>query len=301
MPQTNQNKVGVLSPNSFGYKYSSDFPAGNRPAANYNLLFKDDFSSGTVGNSYPGFHTSTVFANDQPFLTGKSLKINIGAMTPPTCGGAMNYGGRINLPQAVPYGSRIWYSVKLFHPITQTWGYCYDPGDNVEAVACGKESDGNEWRKFMVLAPTTGTARIYLEPKSVRRNTNQFAGVRLYSEASQQPYINNSVAFPLGRWYTLQIEAFLDATNGYMRYWIDDQLIGQATAAPVSVGNSIAQWGIGDYWNGCPYTDGAPNRTYFWLRDVMIATNAPGFTAPTDTDGLGNIYIAPTRIPKDFT
>ena len=58
------------------------YPAGNRPAANYNLLFKDDFSSGTVGSSYSGFHASTVYANDHPFLQGKAQKVNLGTMTP---------------------------------------------------------------------------------------------------------------------------------------------------------------------------------------------------------------------------
>ncbi len=300
MPQTNQNKVGILLPNTFGYKYNSNFPSGNKPVANYNLLFKDDFSSGTVGNPYPGFHTSTVYDNAQPFLSGKSLRVNLGATTPPTCGGSMNYGGRLNLPQAVPYGSRIWFSMRLFHPVEQTWGYCYDPVDNAEAVGCGKQSDGNEWRKFMVLAPTTGTARIYLEPKSVRRNVNQFPGTRLYSEASQQPYINPTMAWPLGRWYTLQMEVLLNDTTGYMRYWVDDQFVGGITAGTVTAGNSIAQWGIGDYWNGQPYTDGVAGRTHFYVKDVMIATDAPGFTAPTDVDSGGRIYIAPTRRPRDF-
>lgn len=300
MAHPTQIRVGRLLLNSRGYRYSSLFPNGNRPAAPYNLLFKEDFSSGTVGNPYPGFHTSSIYANDHPFLGGKCLRVNLGAMTPPICGGSMNYGGRLNLPQAVPYGSRIWYSLRLFHPVTQTWGYCYDPGDNAEAVACGKESDGNEWRKFMVLAPTTGTARIYLEPKSVRRNVAQLPGTRLYSEASQQPYINTTMAWPTGRWYTLQMEVFLNDTTGYMRYWVDDQLVGGRTAGTVTAGNSIAQWGIGDYWNGCPYTDGQPNRQHFWVKDVMIATDAPGFTAPTDTDGNGNIFIGPNRRPADF-
>ncbi len=300
MPQTSQNKVGILLPNTFGDKYQSLFPAGNKPAANYNTVFKDDFSSGTIGASYPGWHTSTVYANDHPWLTGKSLKVNLGAMTPPVCGGSMNYGGRSNFAQAIPYGSRIWYSVKLFHPVTQTWGYCYDAGDTAEAIACGKQSDGNEWRKFMVLAPTTGTARIYLEPKSAKRNVNQFPGTRLYSEASQQPYINSEIAWPLGRWYTLQMEVLLNDTTGYMRYWVDDQFVGGITAGTVSAGNSIAQWGIGDYWNGCPYTDGAADRTHFWMKDVIICTDAPGYTAPTDVDGGGRTYIAPTRQPRDF-
>lgn len=301
MPQTNQNKVGILSANTYGYKYSSAYPAGNRPAANYNLLFKDDFSSGTVGSSYSGFHASTVYANDHPFLQGKALKVNLGTMTPPTCGGAMNYGGRKALPSAIPYGSRVWYSVRLFHPVTQTWGYCYDSGDAAEAAGCiGKNWDGNEWTKFMVMAPTTGTARIYVQPKSSRRNVNQNLGIRLYSEESQIPNDNNSTAFPLGRWYTLQLECLL-TTSGYMRVWIDDQVVCFVNAAPLSSGNSIAQWGIGDYWNGCPYTDGAANRSHFYMKDVMIATNAPGFTAPTDVDGSGNIYIAPWRRPVDFT
>jgi len=300
MPQTNQDKTGILLPNSFGRTFSSSYPAGNRPAANYNLLFKDDFSSGTVGNGYTGFHASTVYANDHPYLGGKALRVNLGTMNPPTCGGAMNYGGRINLPQSIPYGSRVWYSARFFHPSTRTWGYCYDSGDNAEAVACGKESDGNEWTKFMVLAPTTGTARIYVQPKAARRTVTQQLGMRVYSEESQTPDDNNSIALPLDQWHTLQVEVLL-STSGYLRVWLDNTVIMYVDCATVSSGNSIAQWGIGDYWNGCPYTDGGANRSHFWMKDVMIATNAAGFTAPTDTDGSGNIFIAPTRIPRDFS
>ena len=300
MPQTNQNKVGILSSNTYGYKYSSAYPAGNRPAANYPLLFKDDFSAGTVGDSYAGFFPTTVYANDHPHLTGKALKVNIGTMQPPTCGGSMNYGGRKVLPSDVPFGSKIWYSVKLFHPVTQTWGYCYDPGDSAEATGCGKQSDGNEWTKFMVLSPSSGTARVYVQPRAFRRNVNQQPAVRLYSEHSQAPNDNPTATFPLGRWYTLQIECFLSDT-GYMRVWVDNTVICYANAAPVSTGNSIHEWGIGDYWNGAPYTDGAANRSHFWMKDVMIATDAPGFSAPTDSDGNGNVFIAPWRRPIDFT
>lgn len=299
MPQTNQNKAGILSPNSYGKEYSSLFASGNRPAAGYPLLFKDDFSSGTVGAGYSGFHATTVYANDHPYLLGKALRVNLGTMTPPTCGGSMNYGGRINLPQAVPYGSKVWFSAKFFHPKTRTWGYCYDSGDSVEAAGCGKQSDGNEWTKFMVLAPGTGTARIYVQPKAARRTVVQQPGMRVYSEESQQPNDNNSAALPLDRWHTLQIEVLV-SQSGYLRVWLDTTVIMYVACATVSLNNTIAQWGIGDYWNGCPYTDGVANRSHFWMKDVMIATNAPGFAAPTDTDPLGNAYIAPTRIPRDF-
>lgn len=54
MPQTAQNKNGILAANAYGYKYNSLFSTGNKPAANYNVLFKDDFSSGTLGNGYAG-------------------------------------------------------------------------------------------------------------------------------------------------------------------------------------------------------------------------------------------------------
>ncbi len=299
MPQTDQNKSGILSANAYGYKYNSLFASGNKPAANYNVLFKDDFSSGALGNGYPGFHSSTIFADDHPHLVGRSLRVNLGTMQPPTCGGAMNYGGRINLPQAVPYGSKVWYSARFFHPRTRTWGYCYDSGDNAAAVACGKESDGNEWTKFMVLAPTTGTARIYVQPKAARRNVAQQLGMRVYSEESQTPNDNNAVAPPLDRWHTMQVEVLVHQ-SGYLRVWIDKTVVMYVECATVSLNNSIAQWGIGDYWNGCPYTDGAANRSHFWMKDVIIATNAPGFAAPTDLDPLGNPFIAPSRIPRDF-
>lgn len=318
MPLPSKNFIGVLQSNQYGRRFSGNYPTGNRPAAPYSALLKEDFSSYTVGTGFPGFHNTSIIADSNinatsgaglpgtdygdgsasPLLTGKAMRVGISAMTPPLCGGSMNYGGRKVLPQPIPYGSRVWFSMRLFHPKNQTWGYCYDASDAAAAATCGKTADGNEWLKFMVMAPSASTARVYVQPKSLRRQTVQSPGVMCYSEHSQQPSINADALLPLGKWYTLQMEVFLSEA-GYVRYWINNTLMAQSNFPPIAVGDSLNEWGIGDYWNGCPFTDGSA-ATHFFVKDIIIATNAPGFTAPTDVDGAGNIFIAPTRIPREF-
>jgi hypothetical protein len=62
---------------------------------------------------------------------------------------------------------------------------------------------------------------------------------------------------------------------------------GETTAA----GAAIVEWGLGDYWNGVPWTDGQPGRTDFWIDEVIVATDADGYSGPSTTDSGGHAYI----------
>ncbi|MEC7518871.1 MAG: hypothetical protein VYE22_03345 [Myxococcota bacterium] len=44
-------------------------------------------------------------------------------------------------------------------------------------------------------------------------------------------------------------------------------------------------------------TDGAAGRTDFWIDEVIVASDAPGYDPPTGVDSEGHPYIAPcTRV-----
>ena len=45
------------------------------------------------------------------------------------------------------------------------------------------------------------------------------------------------------------------------------------------------------------YTDGAPDRNSFYIDDIILASDLPGYGAPTGVDAAGNAYIDPaTRV-----
>jgi hypothetical protein len=91
-----------------------------------------------------------------------------------------------------------------------------------------------------------------------------------------------------------------DTAAGYVREWINGTLVNSVAGANVSTGNSIAECGIGDYWNGVPYTDGAASLSQ-WVRELIIATDMDGYGAPNGVDSGGRTYIDPTTSVSDLT
>lgn len=284
--------------------FNSDGVYPDPVAPNFTPLLVDDFSGGAVGAGYPGFWPSSVYANDQPALSGSSLKIQLNTLTPPACGGGAGYGGRKNLPADIPVGKTIWVKMRRYFPVTHTWSYCYAASDQTEAQACGGDVyDGTTWLKDFVLAPSIATSRIYVSPNQVRRGTAHLDGIRVVSEASHVPDDNMDVKYPLGEWFNTQLMVKVDNTGaGIMRVWINEALVCESVVANISSAeNTIREWGIGDYFNGVPYVDGISMTGHYWIQDVIIATDLDGYGAPNATDAGGNVYIKPSWTPGDFS
>lgn len=274
-----------------GPPWSSESRKNPKP---FNALFVDDFLNRSLGVAYPGWDSKSIVVDDHPGGIGRALRCRLDAATPPVCGGSHFFGGRSNLPQPIPIGKTIWYSQKRYHQSSQSWAYCFSNADFSEAQACGKEADGNQWLKDMVLGPSTGTARIYVQPAVSRRSVAQVAGGRIISETGPTYHDVSGMRYPLDEWFTNQVMVHVSSDgDGIIRHWINRTLVNEVFGRNVTSGNSIAQWGIGDYWNGVPYTDGEAGRLDFWAREFIIASDIDGYGIPTGTDADGNIFIDP--------
>jgi hypothetical protein len=273
------------------------------PTSKFNALLADDLSSYSIGQTYPGWVGSSIITDSAPGGQ-RAVRILLATNQPPACGGSVDFGGRKSLPSNVPIGKTIWFSHKRYHPSTQTFGYCYANSDYNEAIACGKEdnSDGNAWLKDIVFSPAVGTSRIYFQSRQQRRQVGLTAGCRLISEYNALLNDENAPIYPLDQWFTLQVMVRVgDDGSGKIMAWINDTLINEVSGANVSPGNSLAEWGIGPYWNGIPYTDGAPGREEFFVRDFILASDIEGCEAPTGIDSLGNIYIDPAITASELS
>ncbi len=274
-------------------------------------LLAEDFSGGVVGTGYPGFEQGTLqhsrYANDQPSLPGQSLKITMDQFNVAGggCGGNVVFGGRIGLPVNIPVGKWLWVMFRRYHPATQAWGYCYGGGDAAAAAICGKDADGIGVIKDMVLSPDNLTGRIYLQPENQRRALSLVSNsmrISIEEGASGNHSSASTANFPMGQWFTSQLGVFVQKNGtGIVRSWINGTLINEFVGQNINAtATAIAEWGIGTYWNGVPYTDAAANRNYFWLKEVIIATDVDGYGAPTGMDNLGNTFIDPNTTVADL-
>jgi hypothetical protein len=67
--------------------------------------------------------------------------------------------------------------------------------------------------------------------------------------------------------------------------------LGEVTGRTTAAGAALLEWGLGDYWNGVPWTDGDPGRTDLWVDEVVVTSDAEGYAAPTALDSAGHPYI----------
>jgi len=67
-----------------------------------------------------------------------------------------------------------------------------------------------------------------------------------------------------------------------------------------SEGSSAYDWGIGNYWNGVPWTDGGLGRTDFWVDEIILATDMEGYGAPDTLDDGGRPYIPSNMRVNEF-
>jgi hypothetical protein len=251
------------------------------------------------GTVYTGSQGNRMtYDNTRAYVGTQSIKCQTVLGQPPaTCGGSVWFGGRFNLPALIPAGYSIWFRARFYLPSTLPMGYCFGTSDTTDAATCSQPADGSGSTKWLVLAPDTGTDRLYTNLMTPRRAMGLDNGFRMISEAQNDGnFVDNTTVIPRDQWFSLQMQIYLAAgTNaGYMRLWLNDTYIGQLTKATLANSSyKIKEWGLGDYWNGVPWTDGGGSRTdLLWMDDVIIATDYTGYGAPLTVDSGGRPYIS---------
>ena len=275
--------------------------------ADFKPLLAYDMSDGTGGENFLTWKKS-VYDATHAVSNGKSVKIStFPGETLPTCSGSAAFAGRTRFSKEkqVPPGKTLWFRVMHYIPSTFSFGHKYSAnGDKEEAKACGQHADGNRWIKWMVLSPTLGHGRVYLLPSGSRRALEDNDQIRILSEARTRALEDFDASFPKDRWFSLQIAVKLstkpDGSDGFLRSWIDETYLGEVTGRPFSEGSSVFDWGIGNYWNGIPWTDGVSGRTDFWIDEIIFATDMDGYGAPKTKDSGGRPFIHPDVRVKDL-
>lgn len=221
------------------------------------------------------------------------VRVNPGEELLPACSGGHFFGGRRDLPAPVPQGRTVWFRMYHYIPSTFSFGYKYGgSSDRDEASACGRSADGNLWLKWLVFAPDIGTARVYLMPTAARRAlVNDNPRIRIISEALHRPG-DFGVDLPRDRWFSLQMAVHVSSgDDGFIRAWLDDEYLGEVVGPTTVEGASLVEWGLGDYWNGVPWTDGEPGRSELWVDEIVVASDADGYEPPTGVDAEGHPFI----------
>lgn len=274
-------------------------------------LITDDFEGGTPGqaNSAWGF---SEFSDVRARSGSVSTKIiTRPSQSAPTCGGSTTFAASQDLPIVIPVGKTVWQRIYHYIPSSFSMGYAFGGGDGAEASQCGSPSDGGlENMKWMRFVPDVGTARIYFQPYVARRQIAQpaNAGLRVITEAGPAVATHESVGlsgfpFPRDEWFALQMAVKVSKTgDGFIRAWINNTLVAEATGISTiaAAANGLEKWGLGPYWNGQPWTDGAAGRDEFWIDEIIVASDADGYQAPTGVDPNGNAFIAPETLVGDL-
>ena len=285
------------------------------PPTSFVPMYKEDFAVGTVGTTNPAWRYSE-YSNVRSVSGTQSTRMgaNRGSGSP-TCGGNVFFGNNQSmnepegLPEGIPIGSTVWYRVFFYFASTYSFGYVFRSGqDNAEASGCGKSADmgntGNKWMNF----DSPGTSgKVYIKIPSSRRKAAQPSGddperktIIIENEAGSAGTTSSGMSVPLDRWFSMQLGMKVSRDNtGWVRLWIDNELEAeQLNVNTIQAGDTaITNWGIGDWWNGVPWTDGSPGEDDLWLDEIIIASDMPGYGAPTGVDAAGNAYIDPaTRV-----
>lgn len=264
-------------------------------APGFRAMVSHDQASTALGDTFINWRRSVV--DDAHSVShGRAVRVTTDPGEElPVCSGSPFYAGRTRLPAPVPEGRTIWFRVYQYIPSDFSFGYKYASGDRDEARACSQPFDGNVNLKWLVFAPDDGTARIYLLPKTTRRGVRPSSPrIRVSSEAhgTGRAADFDGVDLPRDRWFSLQMAVRVgDEETGFIRAWLDDEFLGEHRVRTARDGTAMNEWGIGDYWNGVPWTDGAAGRTDFWIDEVIVASDAPGYDAPTGVDAGGRAYI----------
>lgn len=268
-------------------------PSSARPSGGGTPLYFDDMASYTVGNAFPSF-TRTTISDEQSFTNGKSAKVVLDlGQAPVACGGSPFFAGEIALPEGVPEGNSIWFNARIYLPTTMTWGYTFGQSDGAEAATCGHEFDGAGNLKFLVMQPNTGFARVYVQPPMSRRTIAQGSGP-LYVNSDTGIYGDLSAGtLPKGQWVDFQMKTYVHSVSGNIQCWINGTYMGQVDGPTLaSAAYNINSFGIGDYWNGVPWSDGGADRDYFYVDSLAVYSDIAGYGAPAGRDSGDRVYIA---------
>ena len=292
--------------------------AARAAATSFTPMYTDNFLDGAIGTSTIKWRFSE-YSNVQSVSGTQSLMLGQNrASTTTACDGSHYWGNRqdtgeeAGLPESIPIGNTVWMRIYHYFPSAFSFGHMYQTGvDNAEAAACGKSSDGNySGMKWLVFAPNSGTRRIYQHLPSGRRKIEQpspsdpeNSTQRLQSEVTGID--QSSAPAPLDQWVAFQMAVKVaDDNTGWIRLWNGTELIAEVLDVPTvhtpDGATTIRSWGLGDYWNGVPYTDNAEGRNSFYIDEIIIASDLPGYGAPTGVDAAGNAYIDPTTRIGDF-
>lgn len=271
---------------------------------NYVPLLRYDMENSAVGNSFLNW-TKSVHDNSKSFSGEQSIKIstNPGGVLP-DCSGSHRFAGRTLLDEnlRVPPGKTIWIRIMHYIPSSFSFGYKYGgEGDRAAAEACGQNKDGNNRVKWLVISPTNGTGRVYFNPQAYRRSLGDGSGTMRIITEFGHGLTNLEANLPRDQWFSLQMAVKISSeSDGFIRAWVNDTFLGEMNGPTMSPGSSVKDWGIGDYWNGVPWTDGKAGRTDFWIDDIIIASDLEGYGAPNTLDDGGRPYISSKTRVSDF-
>lgn len=275
-----------------------------RTEVDYKPILSYDMENGNTGDKFLNW-TRSVFDDSRSISGNKSIKISTkpGDVLP-NCSGSHRFAGRTLLDEKlrVPPGKIIWIRMMQYIPSTFSFGYKYGgEADRDEATACGQNKDGNSRVKWMVISPTEGTGRVYFNPQAYRRSLGDGSGTMRIITEFKHGLTNLDVTLPRDKWFSLQMAVKISSkSDGFIRAWIDDSFLGEMNGPTMSPGSSVKDWGIGDYWNGVPWTDGEAGRTDFWIDDIIIASYMDSNGTPNTLDDGGRPYISSKTRVSDF-
>ncbi len=267
------------------------------------------------GQSSPIFnHQSPIVTTERAGVTqSKCIKVFTNPSNPSvTCGGHL-FGGRMNLPVDIPAGKTVWQRMKFYIPSAFSFGYRWGSGAPTTPTGdgCGGYSPdgGPQGLKFLVFSPDVGTARAYLNAPNSLRTISQTSGTGVLAlEANPSAQRGLSIVFPRDQWFTLELAVKVSNTGtGYARAWMNETLIaesqiaGNKNVSTIDVAaTAIREWGLGSYWNGTPWTDGAAGRDFFYVDEVLVATDVDGYGMPDAVDANGYPMIGVDVNNVDF-
>lgn len=265
------------------------------------------------GATPPIFGNGATVSTDRGVVEDRCIKVLTTPSQPGVVCGAHGYGGRMNLPVVVPIGNTVWQRMKMYIPSAFSFGYTYGSGapSTPSGDGCGGLSaDGNPTgTKWLVYSPNNATGRIYLNAPNSLRTISQTAGTGVLAlEPNPSAQQSLSIVFPRDQWFTLEMAIKVSITGtGYARAWMDGALIAEGQVAGNknistidSTATSIKEYGLGDYFNGTPWTDGTAGRNFFYVDEVLVATDIGGYGAPTALDSNGYPMIGTSVRNRDF-
>lgn len=265
------------------------------------------------GAAAPVFSNGSVVSTDRGVVEDRCIKVLTYPSNPGVSCGSHSFAGRMTLPVDIPLGKTIWQRMKFYIPSAFSFGYRWGSGAPTTPTGdgCGGYSpDGDpSGLKFLVFSPDVGTARAYLNAPNSLRTISQTSGTGVLAlEANPSAQRGLSIVFPRDQWFTLELAVKVSNTGtGYARAWMNETLIaesqiaGNKNVSTIDVAaTAIREWGLGSYWNGTPWTDGAAGRDFFYVDEVIVATDVSGYGEPTATDSNGYKMIGTTVRNRDF-